>query len=137
MNIGLIDVDGHHFPNLALMKLSAWHKLQGDAVSWYSGIEHYDKVYMSKVFTFTPDDGRVIQADEVVRGGTGYNIASKLPIEIDRIMTPVFPLSDAQIQYSVFLPWMHSKLSILYSQKKRGKDYPGFPYGTEPRRETH
>lgn len=26
MRIGLIDIDGHHFPNLALMKLSAWHK---------------------------------------------------------------------------------------------------------------
>ena len=47
MNIGLIDVDGHNFPNLALMKLSAWHKLQGDIVGWYSGIEHYDRVYMS------------------------------------------------------------------------------------------
>ena len=29
MTIGLIDVDGHNFPNLALMKLSAWHKAQG------------------------------------------------------------------------------------------------------------
>lgn len=78
MNIGLIDVDGHNFPNLALMKLSAYHKTQGDTVEWYSGIEHYDKVYMSKVFTFTPDDGRVIQANEVVRGGTGYNIGIKV-----------------------------------------------------------
>ena len=68
MNIGLIDVDGHNYPNLALMKLSAWHKLQGDIVSWYSGIEHYNRVYMSKVFGFTPDDGRVIQADEVIKG---------------------------------------------------------------------
>lgn len=59
MNIGLIDVDSHNFPNLALMKLSAWHKAQGDMVEWYSGIEHYDRVYMSKVFAFTPDDGRL------------------------------------------------------------------------------
>ena len=48
MKIGLIDVDGHNYPNLALMKISAWHKSIGDNVSWYSGIEHYDKVYMSK-----------------------------------------------------------------------------------------
>lgn len=67
--IGLIDVDGHNFPNLALMKLSSWHKREGDSVEWYSGIEHYDRVYMSKVFAFTPDDLRVIQADEVVKGG--------------------------------------------------------------------
>lgn len=32
MIIGLIDVDGHRWPNLALMKLSAWHKAQGDTV---------------------------------------------------------------------------------------------------------
>ena len=26
MRIGLIDVDGHNFPNLALMRISAYHK---------------------------------------------------------------------------------------------------------------
>ena len=30
MKIGLIDVDGHNFPNLALMKISAYHKAKGD-----------------------------------------------------------------------------------------------------------
>ncbi|MCC8174457.1 MAG: radical SAM protein, partial [Odoribacter sp.] len=72
MKIGLIDVDGHHFPNLALMKLSNYHKQNGDDVEWYNGLEWYDRVYMSKVFSFTADDYRVIQADEVVKGGTGY-----------------------------------------------------------------
>lgn len=86
MNIGLIDVDGHNFPNLALMKLSACHKLQGDTVGWYSGIEHYDRVYMSKVFSFTPDDGRIIQADEVIKGGSGYRLFDQwLPDEIEHI----------------------------------------------------
>lgn len=84
--IGLMDVDGHNFPNLALMKLSAWHKAQGDTVEWYSGIEHYDRVFMSKVFSFTPDDGRVIQADEVVKGGSGYKLFDQwLPDEIEHI----------------------------------------------------
>lgn len=86
MNIGLIDVDGHHFPNLALMKLSAWHKAQGDTVDWYSGIERYDRVYMSKVFAFTPDDRRVIQADEVIKGGSGYKLFDQwLPDEVEHI----------------------------------------------------
>lgn len=86
MKIGLIDVDGHHFPNLALMKLSAWHKAQGDCVSWYSGIEHYDRVYMSKVFAYTPDNLRVIQADEVVKGGSGYRLFDQwLPKEVEHI----------------------------------------------------
>ena len=51
MNIGLIDVDSHNYPNLALMKLSAWHKAQGDTVEWYFGFEQYDRVYMSKFST--------------------------------------------------------------------------------------
>lgn len=29
MKIGLVDVDGHRFPNLALMKISAYHKADG------------------------------------------------------------------------------------------------------------
>lgn len=53
MDIGLIDVDGHSgFPNLALMHLSAWHKARADAVEWWDGVKTYDRVYMSKVFTF-------------------------------------------------------------------------------------
>lgn len=74
MKIGLIDVDGHNFPNIPLMKLSAWHKKQGDQVEMYSPFfsGHMDKVYMSKVFTFTDDYPYYIYADEIVQGGTGY-----------------------------------------------------------------
>ena len=78
MKIGLIDVDGHNFPNIPLMKLSAWHKAQGDRVEWYEPfnglIEEYDKVYLSKVFSFTPDYQYPIYAKEVQRGGSGYCI---------------------------------------------------------------
>ena len=76
MKIGLIDVDGHNFPNLALMKLSAWHKSQGDSVEWYQPMfsGHMDKVYMSKVFSFTPDYEYFVDADEIIRGGSGYAI---------------------------------------------------------------
>lgn len=84
MKIGLIDVDGHsRFPNLALMRLSAYHKANGDIVDWWNGFEHYDRVYMSKVFTFTPDMETVIDADEIVRGGTGYKDYSSLPPEVE------------------------------------------------------
>lgn len=76
MKIGLIDVDGHNYPNLPLMKISAWHKSQGDNVEWYQPMfsGHCDKVYMSKVFSFTPDYEYFIDADEVVKGGSGYAI---------------------------------------------------------------
>lgn len=71
MKIGLIDVDGHNFPNLALMKISAWHKKQGDTVEWYYPLTsgHMDMVYMSKVFGFTPDYQYFIDAEKIFRGG--------------------------------------------------------------------
>lgn len=74
MRIGLIDVDGHNFPNIPLMKISAWHKQKGDTVEWYQPMfsGHMDKVYMSKVFTFTHDYEYYIDADIIEKGGTGY-----------------------------------------------------------------
>ena len=76
MRVGLIDVDGHKYPNLPLMKISAWHKAQGDHVEWYQPLfsGHMDRVYMSKVFSFTPDYEWCIDADEVIKGGSGYSI---------------------------------------------------------------
>lgn len=78
MKIGLIDVDGHNFPNLPLMKISAYHKSLGDSVEWVNLFEHYDKVYQSKVFTFTPDFEYCVNADEIQLGGTGYDLKNKL-----------------------------------------------------------
>ena len=84
MRIGLIAVDGRNgFPNLALMRLSNWHKRRGDTVEWWTGFTHYDRVYMSKVFTFTPDFDTVINAEEIVTGGTGYKDFGSLPPEVE------------------------------------------------------
>lgn len=85
MKIGLIDVDGHNFPNLCLMKISAYHKAQGDSVDWWSGFEYYDHVYVSRVFddTYTSWQEPVINADHIHFGGTGYDIENKLPPEIE------------------------------------------------------
>ena len=93
MKIGLIDVDSHNFPNLALMKLSAYHKAQGDDVEWWNGFVHYDRVYQSKVFdeTYTEDMDFCIMADEVIKGGTGYDLNNKLPYEIEH-MCPDYSL---------------------------------------------
>lgn len=100
MKVGLIDVDSHNYPNLPLMKLSAWHKQQGDLVEWYDILSgHQDIVYMSKVFGFTDDYEYEINADKVIKGGTGCCIGVKdghefydkskdiwLPNEIEHIM---------------------------------------------------
>lgn len=95
MRIGLIDVDGRNFPNLALMKLSAWHKAQGDAVEWwYTDLVHYDIVYMSKVFSdsYSPDVPEPLNADKVVKGGTGYAISLVNGLEVyDKSKDPPLP----------------------------------------------
>lgn len=87
MKIGLIDVDGHKFPNLALMKISAWHKAKGDTVEWCLPIDHYDIVYQSKVFdeTYSEDIVWIPQADKIIKGGTGYGLDNKLPDEIEHM----------------------------------------------------
>lgn len=110
MKVGLIDVDSHNYPNLPLMKISAYHKAKGDHVEWYSPLMsgHMDVVYMSKVFSFTPDYPYCIDADLVKRGGSGYCIElengkevyhaerdENLPPEIERIM-PDYSLYNTQ-----------------------------------------
>lgn len=87
MKIGLIDVDGHNFPNLPLMKISAHHKAQGDDVEWCIPLLHYDVIYKSKVFddTYTNDVYDVLDADKIIKGGTGYDLHNKLPDEIEHI----------------------------------------------------
>ena len=82
MRIGLIDVDGHNFPNLPLMKISAWHKSRNDQVKWYEPLwdgidEPLDVVYMSKVFSFSPEYQYPVNAKQIVRGGSGYCISLK------------------------------------------------------------
>ena len=125
MKIGLIDVDGHGFPNLALMRISAFHKAQGDIVEWWwTDFIHYDIVYMSKVFSdaYTPDMPEPMNADKVIKGGTGYNIKlvdgkevfdkdnhKTLPAEIEKM----FP------DYSIY-PQFHFAVSMTSRGCPRG-----------------
>lgn len=76
MNIGLFDVDSHNFPNLALMKISAWHKQYGDNVEFVIPLKHYDKIYVSKIFgdEYSEMPNYCLQADEIIYGGTGFSI---------------------------------------------------------------
>ncbi len=87
MKIGLIDVDGHNYPNLALMKISAYHKAQGDTVEWCFPFYHYDIVYQSKVFddTYSPDISWEPWADKIIKGGTGYGLDNRLPDEVEHM----------------------------------------------------
>ena len=85
MRIGLCDVDSHNWPNLCLMKLSAYHKARGDHVEWWRPEGQYDRVYKSRVFTdtYSKDTITVTNAGEVVCGGTGYGLGPNLPDEVE------------------------------------------------------
>lgn len=125
MNIALLPVDST-YPNLAMMKLSAWHKKRGDTVEWYNGIDHYDKVYMAKVFSFTPDYGYYINADEVEKGGTGYDLHKTLPKAIDRIQPDytIYPQIDAKTAYGFLTRGCPNRCKWCVVPKKEGKIAP-------------
>lgn len=141
MKIGLIDVDGHNFPNIPLMKLSAWHKQQGDIVDWYDPMlatiyysefnrNPCDKVYMSKVFSFTEDYQYHVFANEIIKGGSGYCISLvdgkevfdkskdiELPYEVEHI----FP--DYSIYYDTIPEVRETAYGFLTRGCPRGCDF--------------
>ncbi len=80
MRIGLHQADGK-WPNLALMKLSAWHKTQGDTVEWFMPLRSCDRVYSSKVFIFTLESEYL--PDGTIKGGTGYDVTTQLPPDVE------------------------------------------------------
>ena len=85
MKIAIYDVDSK-IPNLALMKLSAWHKAQGDDVEHYMPLfrEDYDKIYASKIFNFS--DSSMLNPERMEIGGTGWDLKKNLPDEIENLI---------------------------------------------------
>ena len=101
--IGLIDVDGHNFPNFALMRTSAYYKSKGYNVEWANMFNEYDKVVASKIFTFSQDFNYLsLRSDEIIKGGTGYDIKSKLPAAIENSLAmdySIYPQYPFSIQF--------------------------------------
>ncbi|HJD37296.1 MAG TPA: radical SAM protein [Candidatus Blautia ornithocaccae] len=105
--IALHDAEKEHFkhktfPNYALMKISAYHRQQGDEVEWWNPLCKYDRIYSSKVFDFTPVDPYL--PDDAIRGGTGYRdlpMDKTLPQEIDNMYPDysIYPDCDYAIGY--------------------------------------
>ena len=116
MNIGLYDVDSHNFPNLVLMKISAWHKAQGDDVEFVLSLKHYDKIYVSKVFgdEYSKLSNFCLQADEIIFGGTGFAITVEQGKEVyhkDRDPNLPYEIEHIYPDYS------------LYPELTKGKAY--------------
>lgn len=123
MKVGLIDVDRKNFPNLALMKISSYHKNKGDTVEFVIERGKYDVVYQSKVFTFTPDVEKNFFAKEIIKGGTGYDYSIKLPDEIDS-MIPDYSLYNCENAYGFLTRGCPNKCSWCIVPKKEGNIEP-------------
>lgn len=131
MKIGLVDVDGHAkkkkwgatiYPNLALAKIARYWRNRGGQISWASPMEHYDIVYMSKVFNFSPDDTYIYDADKIIKGGTGYDPLSQLPDEIDRLQPDysIYPNIPKDTAYGFLSRGCPNKCRWCVVPKKEG-----------------
>lgn len=131
MKIGLLDIDCHAskkkwgatiYPNIALGKIARYHKLQGDDVEWAIPFVHYDIIYRSKIFNFTTDDMTIYDADKEIRGGTGYDIKSQLPDEIDHLQPDysIYPHIPADTAYGFLTRGCPNKCKWCVVPKKEG-----------------
>ena len=122
MNIALMAVDSD-YPNLALMKISSWHKAQGDTVEWYNPFDQYDIVYMSNIFSFIPDYNQwITNAGHIEKGGTGYDLHATLPPEME-FATPdysIYPNIDNKTAYGFLTRGCPNKCKWCVVPRKEG-----------------
>lgn len=128
--IGLIDVDGHNFPNLALMKISGYYKakLGVGKIEWANGFFEYDRIYKSKIFTFTPDDLTAYQCADIRKGGTGYDISGRLETDIENWKVPDYSIYP---QYKFSLQF-YSRGCIRHCPFCLVRDKEGYIHPVEP-----
>ena len=139
MKIGLIDVDGHRnkktgiaFPNIALMKVANFYKQLGHEVE-HADFGYYDKLYISKLFNFTPEiDKPLITSNEIYKGGTGYDIKNRLPLDIE-LCDPdysIYPDCDFSVQF--FSRGCIRNCSFCVVREKEGYIMPQKPMNLNP-----
>ena len=115
------------YPNLALMKIAAYHKRQGDSVEWYNPFDEYDTLYMSKIFCFTPDHPyHINNVANIVKGGTGYDLQAVLPKEME-YLTPdysMYPTIDKRTAYGFLTRGCPNHCKWCVVPKKEGNIKP-------------
>lgn len=102
MIVGLLDVDSHNFPNLPLMKISAYHKNLGDSVEFVQSGHNYDQVYISKIFSESKEPNIPFTADIIHRGGSGYDLKNHLPFDIEH----TYPDYSLYPRFDFALGWL-------------------------------
>lgn len=118
MNIGLLDIDYNGFPNLALMKISSYYKSIGHNVEFATMFNHYDKIFKSKIFSWSVDPEYCYNTDFVICGGTGYNL-NELSDEID-YSTPDYSLYNCLHAYGYLTRGCPNKCKWCIVPEKEG-----------------
>lgn len=130
--IGLVDVDGK-YPNLALMKISTYYRRMHTKVGWYNPLLDPvpTKLYASKIFKFTPDY-QYYPDTEIIKGGTGYDLKIKLPMEIEACPPDysIYPSCDFSLQRYSTGCIRQCKHCVV--GEKEGHIYPSLPMPLNP-----
>jgi hypothetical protein len=122
IKIGIYDVDSK-IPNLALMKISQWHKSKGSEVELYNPLwlDTYDKIFASKVFDFS--DGSMLIPGRMTIGGTGWDISSALPLELESV-SPDYTLYGYEHSIGFTMRGCRFNCKFCVVPKKEGKPKP-------------
>lgn len=131
MKIAILALDGK-YANLALMKISAFHKARGDQVEWYNSLQPCpDKLYVSKLFNFTPDFSYWPNC-EVIKGGTGYDIKTRLPDEIETCQPDYSIYPDCDYSLQLFSRGCIRSCPFCIVHEKEGQITPVMPMQLNP-----
>lgn len=123
--IALHDHETNNYPNLVLMKLSAFHKSQNHSIYWFNSFETYDTIYSSKVFTWTPQNPYLPHNTTI--GGTGYDMTITLPNNIEHIC-PDYTLYNCQSSYGFLTRGCPRICPHCFVPKKEGDIKPHADY---------
>jgi hypothetical protein len=133
LKVRLVDVDSK-MANMALMKISSYYKQKGRDVGWHNPIidGKVDILYIAKVFDFT-DDYLYSFADKIVKGGTGYDITSRLPGEIDNVKALDYSIySDCDYSIQFFSRGCIRSCPFCIVREKEGDIRPAEPMELNP-----
>jgi len=123
-------------PNIAIMKISTYHKQKGDNVDWYNPLFDFndtDILYESILFNFT-EPYNYYPNCKIIKGGTGIDISKKLDPEIDKILEldySLYPDCDYSMQF--YSRGCIRNCSFCVVREKEGYIYPVKPFKLNPK----
>lgn len=122
MKIGLYNLEPK-IVNTAMMQISTFHKDREDQVEIYNPLFHdtYDKIYAFSIFNFTL---KHYVTKDMVKGGTGFDIKTKLPREIENCDLDYSLFPNCQTSYIRFSRGCPRNCPFCIVRQKEGCIHP-------------